>query len=197
VGDFLARSAELEAASVIAFRVLESELRAHGAPTELLKRVDEAAQDEVTHARIMSHLAERFGGRPGERSVRLGQVRALETIALENSVEGCVAETWGCQIGMHQAEHAFVPLLRRVYQRIARDEARHAQLSWDIADWAATKLDSAARDRVAQRRAEAVHELASHLSHESEPESVREVLGLPDADTRRRLFEHVNHALWS
>ena len=182
---------------MVAFRVLESELRAHRAPTALLERIAEAAADEVIHARLMRHLAERFGGRPSERSVRLSRVRSLDTIAVENAVEGCVAETWGCLIGMHQAERASRPLLRRVYQRIARDEARHAQLSWDIADWAETKLDSAARERVAQRRAEAVQQLASHLSHESEPGSVREALGLPDADTRRRLFAHVNHALWS
>jgi len=197
IGDFLARSAELEAASVVAFRVLEGELRAHDAPAELLGRVREAAEDEVIHARLMRHLAERFGGRPSVRSVRVTKVRALEAIALENSLEGCVAETWGCLIGMHQAEQARGPLLRHVYRRIAGDEARHAQLSWDIAAWAETKLDAGARERLAQRRAEAVHELGTSLSQESEPSSLREVLGLPDAATRRRLFTHVNHTLWS
>jgi hypothetical protein len=197
IGDFLARSAELEAASVIAFRVLETELRSHGAPAELLSRVRDAGDDEVIHARLMQHLAERFGGRPSERSVRVAKVRELEAIALENSIEGCVSETWGCLIGMHQAEHAQGPLLQHAFRRIARDEARHAQLSWDIADWAEVLLDSAARERVSRRRADAVQELASNVPRESEPESVREVLGLPDAATRGRLFAHVRDALWS
>jgi hypothetical protein len=193
----LARSAELEAASVIAFRVLETELQSHGAPAELLKRVREAADDEVIHARLMRHLAGRFGGRPTERTVRVAKVRELEAIALENSVEGCVAETWGCLIGMHQAEHAKGSLLRHAYRRIARDEARHAQLSWDIAAWAETQLDAAGRERVARGRAAAVHELAGNVADDSDSNSLREVLGLPDAGTRQRLFSHVNHALWS
>jgi len=197
LGDFFARSAELEAASVIAFRVLETELRAHSAPAELLSRVREAADDEVIHARLMQRLAERFGSRPSERTVRIAKVRELAAIALENSLEGCVAETWGCLIGMHQAEHAQGPLLQHAYRRIARDEARHAQLSWDIAAWAEAKLDPAARELVSQRRAEAVRELARTVSQESEPESVREVLGLPDAAARARLFAHVREALWS
>jgi hypothetical protein len=197
IGDFLARSAELEAASVVAFRILESELRAHGAPQTLLDRTREAAADEIMHARLVQRLAERFGGQVTERAVRVARVRDLETIALENSVEGCVSETWGCLLGMHQAEHAKSPLLRRAYQRIAADEARHAQLSWDIAEWAEQKLDGEARERIAKRRGRAVHELAGAVSHESQPETVREFLGLPDAATSRRLFAHVQAALWS
>jgi hypothetical protein len=69
IGDFLARSAELEAASVIAFQVLEAELRAHGAPSALLERIRDAAADEVMHARLVQGLAERFGGQLSPRSV--------------------------------------------------------------------------------------------------------------------------------
>ncbi|HET7538665.1 MAG TPA: ferritin-like domain-containing protein [Polyangiaceae bacterium] len=197
MGDFLARSAELEAASVVAFRVLETELSAHGAPSELIERIREAARDEVIHAQLVQHLAERYGGQVTERTVAVSPVRDLTAIALENSLEGCVSETWGCLIGMHQATHAQDPLLRRVYQRIAADEARHAQLSWDIAEWVEEKLDVAARAQIAERRAEAVQKLAAALSSESDPESTRELLGLPDAATARQLFTHVNQALWS
>jgi hypothetical protein len=197
IGDFLARSAELEAASVVAFRVLEVELGAHGAPQALIDRARDAAADEGVHARLVRRLAERFGGQVTPPTISVPPVRDLETVALENSIEGCVVETWGCLLGMHQAQHAKSPLLRRAYASIAADEARHAQLSWDIADWAEQQLDDRARERIAMRRARTVRDLGNAILHESVPEPVREMLGLPDALTSRRLFAHVSEALWS
>ena len=88
-------------------------------------------------------------------------------------------------------------MLRLAYQRIAADEARHAQLSWDIAAWAEQKLDAPARERIAKGRRRSAHELAERVSRASEPEPVRAALGLPDAATSRRLFEHLRGALWS
>ena len=197
IGDYLARSAELEAASVVAFQLLERELRAHGAPGELLERTREAARDEVTHARLVQRLATSFGGTMSPRSIRVSAVRDLEAIALENAVEGCVAETWGCLVGMHQARYATNLRLRHAYRRIAVDEARHAQLSWDIAEWAEQKLDTAALRRISSRRAQAVRELESAVSRETLSEPVRRVLGLPGAALSGQLFAHVDQALWS
>jgi hypothetical protein len=197
VADFLARSAELEAASVLAFQIMEAELAAHGAPGHLLERLRAAARDEVEHAQLMQQLAAQFGGEVTARSVRVRGIRDLETVALENVVEGCVTETWGCLLGMYQAKHARGPALRRAYRRIAADEARHAQLSWDVADWAAQLLPRSSLRRLSEQRAAAVARLARRLSESSEPRPVRQILGLPDAATRRRLFEHVRSELWS
>ena len=197
VGGYLARAAELEAASVIAFQLLERELCAHDAPPALLARTRQAALDEVRHARIVQRLARRFGGTMNPRAIRFSEIRALEAIALENAVEGCVGETWGCLVGMHQARYAADARVRRAYRHIAVDEARHAQLSWDIAAWAEQKLDLAARQRISNRRARAVRELESALQRDAESESVRRVLGLPDAALSRRWFGHVDRQLWS
>lgn len=197
IGDYLARAAELEAASVVAFQVLELELRAYAAPEALLDRTREAARDEVLHARLVQSLATHFGGSMSPQSIRVSKVRDLETIALENAIEGCVAETWGCLVGMHQARSATSSRLRRAHHRIAVDEARHAQLAWDIAQWAAQKLSTAALQRISSRRAQAVRELERVVSRETESEPVRRFLGLPDAALSRRLFAHVDQALWS
>ncbi|MBX3193158.1 MAG: hypothetical protein KF819_39605 [Labilithrix sp.] len=59
VGAFLADSCVLEHASVAAFMQLERELRAYGAPDELLLRLRVAARDEVRHARATRALARR------------------------------------------------------------------------------------------------------------------------------------------
>src|SRR4029079_19106973 len=47
LGDYLARAAHLEAASVVAFGALEAELRAHGAPPPLVRLAARSARDEV------------------------------------------------------------------------------------------------------------------------------------------------------
>jgi hypothetical protein len=197
IDDYLARSAELEAAAVVAFQVLEAELCAHGAPQRLLERTRAAARDEVLHARLMQRLAARFGGEVTPRSIRVGPIRDLEQVALENALEGCVAETWGCLLGMHQALHATHARLRSAYRRIAADEARHAQLSWDVADWAERQLPASAASRVAERRARAVSELSRGLASETLPGPLERQLGLPGADARQKLFAQLRARVWS
>ncbi len=196
LGDYLARAAELEAASVVAFQLLEAELRAHGAPEDLLTRARAAAYDEVRHARVMQRLAQRFGGEVTPRSVRVPAIRDLESVARENALEGCVNETWGSLQGLHQARHARAPGLRRAFRAIAADEARHAQLSWDVAAWAEQRLDAPARRRIAAARRAEVSRLGQALDH-AEPAEVRQALGLPDPATSRRLFAELTNALWS
>src|SRR6478735_4132034 len=98
VGDFLARSAELEAASVVAFRVLEAELRAHGAPRILLDRTCEAAADEVLHARVMRRWAEReLDGAARERIAkrRAEAVRELGRAVAQESEPAAVRDVLG------------------------------------------------------------------------------------------------------
>lgn len=133
VGAFFARAAQLEAASVDAFRVLQRELRAHGAPRGLLARATRAANDEIAHARMTAAIARRFGGRFAKPRVEPREVRSLEEIALENATEGCVNETYGALVATFQARVAGDPRVRAAMARIARDETRHAALARDVA----------------------------------------------------------------
>jgi hypothetical protein len=183
----LARAAELEAASVVSFMALKAELEAHGGPRALVERVVEAARDEVRHARVVAALARRFGGKPSARRVRVPAVRALEAIAQENAREGCVTETWGALIGLHQARAARTSSVRRAYARIARDEVRHAALSWDLADWFASRLSAAERRRVGTEVKARAAELESSLGAEGCGELELE-LGLPAPERARAMF---------
>ena len=56
----------------------------------------------------------------------------------ENAREGCVRETFGALIAMHQAERAGDPIIRRAMRRIAEEETRHAELAWEVASWSAS-----------------------------------------------------------
>jgi hypothetical protein len=130
VGEYLARAAYLEQASVHAFDRLERELRAHRAPESLGETARRSAKDEVRHADAMRRLATFHGGKPESPRVGRSGIRSLERVARENVVEGCVRETYGALLATWQAAHATDAAIRRCFSRIAADETRHAALAW-------------------------------------------------------------------
>src|SRR4029079_4274037 len=77
--------------------------------------------------------------------------RPLAEVAIENAVEGCVRETFGAMMATYQAAHAEDAEIARIMRRVARDETRHAALSWAVARWAWPALDEAARAALAAR----------------------------------------------
>jgi hypothetical protein len=183
--------AHLEAASVVAFERLAEELSAHGAPERLQARALRAADDEVRHARAMESLARRAGApearTPGVRLQAPGR-RALERIARENAVEGCVRETFGAALAGVAAERAADARVRVTMRRIARDETRHAELAWDVARWAEKKLDPAARRRVERARARAVQRLGREVDRAS---------ASGGASERAAVFQALRASLWA
>jgi hypothetical protein len=178
VNRWFAEVAQLEAASVHAFEILEHELAAHGAPARLVRRARRAADDEVRHARSMRKLAIE-GGAPAEAPrIFARRVRSLESMAIENAVEGCVRETFGALLATWQSGAAGNVRFRSAMARIARDETRHAELAWEVARWAEPRLGRAGRRRAAAARRSAFDALESHLSKAPDPALVRDV-GLP------------------
>jgi hypothetical protein len=196
VAGFLARMAYLEAASVDAFERLERELEGYGAPRDLLAGARRARLDEVRHARIVRALAERAGADVSSPHVPAGRVRALEDVAIENAVEGCVHETFGAAVAMVQAATAGDRSVRAAMQTIARDEMRHAELSWTVARWLEERLDAAARARVRQARHDAGRDLVRATSREPPRELVEE-LGIPAARHARAIARDLRASLWS
>ena len=157
--DDFAHAAWLEAASIHAFRRLARELEAHGAPEALVRRARACARDEARHARIMARIARRRGARVPAVVIEGKGVRDLESIARENAVEACVGETFGALFAEWHACHAADAELREAMRAIAPDELRHATLGWDVAAWADSKLDAAARERVRSARQRALESL--------------------------------------
>jgi len=186
--------AHLEAASVAAFRILHRELAKHGAPPSLRRGARRAARDEIRHARIARALARRHGGtyvppriaRPGERS--------LEAVAIENAVEGCVRETYGALAATFHAQNALDPAVRKAMRSIARDETRHAALSWRVFRWANRRLSPESQHRVFTERDRAAASLINELAH-SPPPSVVATAGAPRASVARELARALTHAL--
>lgn len=179
----------MEAASVLAFRELADDLERLGAPAELGEGARAGAADEVRHARAMAALARRCGGTPP----RVARVRRggedLTRFAEHNAAAGCVAETWSAVLAVHQALHA-PPEMRPTFEAIARDEVRHAELSWAIHRWALgagadrARVAAAMRDTVEAVRGEASRRAPSRL-------------GLPTPARARRLAAGLDAGLWA
>ena len=179
-GEDFARASWLEAASIHAFRRLARELRAHGAPEELVAAARAAAKDEARHARLMTRLAKRFGAKVPRVEYTDRGVRDLEAIARENAVEACVGETYGALVAEVQARRARDAEVRDVMRSIAPDELRHAALGWAVDAWATSRLSEEANARVRAARDEAARDLLQNTRNDD-----------------RRIASALHAAVWS
>ncbi len=195
LGAHFARAAELEAASVFAFRQLRAQLHARGAPRALLRKLSRAARDERRHTRATRALVRHFGGRLQSPQIAPRESPSLEELALENAVEGCVRETYGALVATWQAREAREPLVRAAMSRIAREETGHAALSLELQRWLERRLsrEQLTRVRAAKRRAVADLRAALEIPHEAE---VAEAAGLPSTARSRQLFESLSETVW-
>jgi hypothetical protein len=131
--------AALEHASVASFARFTLELLALGAPAELVAGAQRAGLDEVEHALLAYGLAGAYAERavgPGALDLTAVAVhRTAPEVVRSLVIEGCVGETLGAAEALVLAGDAGDPALRAVHARIAADEQRHAELSWQALAW--------------------------------------------------------------
>jgi hypothetical protein len=195
VGAFVAEVAQLEAAAVTAFGQLAQELALQGAPPSMVRAAWRSRREEIVHARMMAGLARRYGGRPIAPRPSAWAPRSLVDVAIDNAAEGCVRETYGALVAHVQARRARDPIARRMLGRIARDETRHAVLSWSLARWAHTRMRAAERRQVAQSTREALERLEHELLQPCAPE-VERIMGMPRPDEARALYRRMRDVLF-
>jgi len=192
-GAFFARVEQLERAAVIAFERTGRELRAHGAPSALVRAVERARREELSHVEIAARWRRHFGGDPGEIvSLEPRAERSLPELARENATEGCVHEQWGAILAAAQAASVKPGPLADDLAAIARDEASHAALSLRIDRWARARLTAAERRAIDSARAGAVAEVAASLA---EVPADLAAIGWPGPDAQTRLFHASCEAL--
>jgi hypothetical protein len=155
--EYYFRSAFYEALSVGAFRRLARRLTALAAPPELVERARKFARDEALHCRAWLALAR--GGARGRawRAVtrrwppaprRNVSAPSRYELAVENLSAGCIGESYGAWLALHQARRSSERALRRVALGIARDEAAHAAYAFELHAWLWPQL-TAAQQRAA------------------------------------------------
>jgi hypothetical protein len=136
--------ARMEYASVASFAELGLQLIALGAPTELVARCHRAGLDEIAHARLLERLSggdrTRFGPIPRLLGRRIGgrlatRRRRLARIAIESYRDGWLNEGASATDMHERAAAAATSVERQTFERIARDERRHAELGRDVVLW--------------------------------------------------------------
>lgn len=195
LGDFFARCTALEATAVIAFRRLEAELVAFGAPADLIERARRATQDEIEHTDAMAWLTARASGSvPAITQDELPR-RSLFDVALENAVEGRIRETFGAAVALHQARHAADGTTRRILTRIADEERAHAELAADLEQWFAEQLSADELARIESAKLAAIAELRAAHSCETDPRLVSGA-GLPTRKQASALVDGLERLVW-
>jgi hypothetical protein len=113
---------------------------------------------------------------------------------MENMVEGCVRETYGAVDATWMARHARDRGVRAAMVVIARDETRHAALSWQIADWSSRLLGESARASLAEARRAAILQLSAEL-HEPQSRTLVQAGLVPPARERVALLSRLGRGL--
>lgn len=154
-----ATDAQSEAASIPAFLQLAAELLAHGAPDDLVARAIDAAEDEIRHAALCARHATQVGGRRVVAVIPASPARpplrgrdGLTRLAVESWIDGCVSEGAAAARARWAATHATDGTSSRLQRAIARDEARHAALGWDVLRWAMGRGGDRTAEAVASLR---------------------------------------------
>ncbi|WP_437965528.1 ferritin-like domain-containing protein [Sorangium sp. So ce260] len=131
--------AAVEHASIASFARFSLELLALGAPPALLAGAQQAAMDEVAHARAAYTLASAYAGAalgPGPLDMT-GVAPATSAAAIVAALveEACVGETISAAQARALAGLVRDPALAGTYERIAEEEGRHAELGWRALAW--------------------------------------------------------------
>jgi diketogulonate reductase-like aldo/keto reductase len=111
-----------------------------------------------------------------------------------NTVPKLVSTAVGRSVSWSPTRRALSSSTARTLARIADDETRHAALSWSIARWALSVLDSSARERVESAWRSAVEELVESSANDD----VRSLpaLGFPSRPQMRSMAEELR-PLWT
>jgi hypothetical protein len=138
-GELWLRRALAEHASIATFAELTLELMAHGAPAELLAAAQRAQADELRHALacfgIASALLERQVG-PGDypAAARGVRGRSKAELAVESLRDGVLGEGYAAELARAATSRA-APELESLFTTIAREEAEHAELGFEVLRW--------------------------------------------------------------
>src|SRR5450631_4364384 len=136
------QSARDEHASVPAFSRLSLSLVALGAPAWLVAAAHRAALDEIEHARLAFSLASAYAGMPVgpgplpelQRATAVTATSLVE-LSAESLIDGCLLEGVAAEVVRRALIRARDPRARAALAVIARDEASHAALAWDVVHW--------------------------------------------------------------
>ena len=145
-----------EYAAIAAFAEVVGALTAARVPLDLIGMTSDFLADEVYHVELASRLVMQLGGAPPRHidTTRLAPRTAPGLTPFERANElalrvGCIAEVFASATAAPIMRETTHPLVRGVYERILRDEARHQRFGSLYFEWAGDRLAPAERTRLA------------------------------------------------
>jgi hypothetical protein len=137
-------------------------------PLDLSAMLTPFPLDELLHTELCAGMAAELGGTtpvmysPDEVFPPPADHQAGPLLAASRAVvwEFCVGETLSYGLLAAHARRAAQPLLRAIWQRLARDEAGHASFGWRFLDWVLPELDADERRDLAATAARALRHAA-------------------------------------
>ena len=148
-------TARSEHASVPAFSRLSLSLVALGAPARLVEAAHRAALEEIEHARLAFSLASTYAGSPvgpgrllALRAARAVTATSLAALAAESLIDGCLLEGVAADVAQQALARARDERARAALAVIARDEASHAALAWEVVRWCCEEGGEAVQRRL-------------------------------------------------
>jgi hypothetical protein len=149
----------MEHASIAAFARFTLHLLKLAAPASLVELSNLAMADETVHAKLAFALASGYAGHeigPGPLDIDGAlDESSFRDILVTTIREGCIGETIAAIEAAEALEHVQDPAARRALERIAADEARHAELAWKFVAWALEQGGEEARNIAAMEFAQA------------------------------------------
>ncbi|NUO53922.1 MAG: hypothetical protein HOV80_34185 [Polyangiaceae bacterium] len=127
----------VEHSSVASFSTAVLALLSLGAPASLIEETQRAALDELEHTKLCFALAAALDGRSiGPGAFPPPRVVPPAAAWIESLVvDGCLGEAAGALEAEEAARACEDPAIRAVFERIARDEAAHAELAYRTLAW--------------------------------------------------------------
>ena len=144
-----------EHAAVASLGRFALELLGFGADPELIAAAQQAASEELLHAKLCFGLASAYGA-PVEPDAfpfaagRIDVAPTLTELARRTVLEGCIDETLGVIELSQRIEACHDEVERQVLLTLLRDERRHALLAWRTIRWAIDQGGEPVRCAVAE-----------------------------------------------
>jgi len=136
--------ARSEHASVASFALLVQKLLAVSAPPELVLEACDCAREEIEHAKLSYALASAYSGSPKDPGSYDPHVVAvnpdLNDLVVTTIKEGCIAETISALEAKQESEEQDLdPVLKKVFEQLAKEEAHHSAFAYKVVKWAIEK----------------------------------------------------------
>jgi len=127
-----------EHASIASFARFALQLLSLGAPAHLVEQAQQAALDELGHARRSFGLASAYAGHdvgPGPLDTSGNTIADAPEIAASLAAEGCIAETVSLLLLTAARDAARDPHVVSTLSIIVEEERNHVLLAWEALAW--------------------------------------------------------------